>query len=129
MSELESEIQQWLQSTPAFFHPKCRNESPKHAEEHLFDVPWILKRQQRTVQAAYLFTNMLIYRGYLLQEFSRHPVGKNYTEPFGDKVRKCVDNAVSMIELSSEFGVDLLKYNGTFWVRHLKTKSSNLNAD
>ncbi|VUC20480.1 unnamed protein product [Clonostachys rosea] len=112
--ELEREMSDWLETTPKFFHPM--ESSTDDAQEQLFDVPWILKRQQRTVQAAFYFTNMLIYRGYLLWDFLRQEPSQFHSEPPTERVIKCVDSALSMIRLSANFEVDEGKYNGTFWI-------------
>ncbi|KAL3450218.1 hypothetical protein BJX65DRAFT_305672 [Aspergillus insuetus] len=110
---LESELQQWLEDTPRFFHPRG---SPECSEEDRFyAIPWILKRQQRTVQAAYFFANMLIYRGYLLQEFLYESPGRACAGPVSERVKKCVDNATAMLALAAQFRGDERKYNGTFW--------------
>ncbi|TXB96102.1 hypothetical protein FocTR4_00016579 [Fusarium oxysporum f. sp. cubense] len=118
VSDLEEELQQWLQNAPRFFHP----DRPSHDEEGYYDVPWILKRQQRTVQSAYFFANMLIYRGYLLQEFRRQEPNESPVEPPSDRARRCADNALAMIKLAADFGVAESRYNGTFWVSQTATK-------
>ncbi|PCD25283.1 hypothetical protein AU210_014390 [Fusarium oxysporum f. sp. radicis-cucumerinum] len=112
VSDLEEELQQWLQNAPRFFHP----DRPSHDEEGYYDVPWILKRQKRTVQSAYFFANMLIYRGYLLQEFRRQEPNESPVEPPSDRARRCADNALAMIKLAADFGVAESRYNGTFWI-------------
>ncbi|WKT52396.1 hypothetical protein QSH57_002910 [Fusarium oxysporum f. sp. vasinfectum] len=112
VSDLEEELQQWLQNAPRFVHP----DRPSHDEEGYYDVPWILKRQQRTVQSAYFFANMLIYRGYLLQEFRRQEPNESPVEPPSDRARRCADNALAMIKLAADFGVAESRYNGTFWI-------------
>lgn len=109
VADLEEELKQWLLITPGFFHP--RNSSQSDDDPMFYDMPWILKRQQRTVHSAFHFANMLIYRGYLLQEF----LHQDPRSP--ERVRKCVDNAMQMLKLAGEFGVDEWGYNGTFWVR------------
>ncbi|KAH8589542.1 fungal-specific transcription factor domain-containing protein [Bisporella sp. PMI_857] len=108
VNDLEEEIQQWLIITPQFFHPG--DSSPARSDPIFYDLPWILKRQQRTVQSAFFFANMLIYRGYLLQEF----INQNPRSP--DRVQKCVKNAMAMLSLAGEFGVEESGYNGTFWI-------------
>ncbi|KAM0081730.1 hypothetical protein ACKRZS_006057 [Fusarium odoratissimum] len=112
VSDLEEELQQWLQNAPRFFHP----DRPSHDEEGYYDIPWILKRQQRTVQSAYFFANMLIYRGCLLQEFRRQEPNESPVEPPSDRARRCADNALAMIKLAADFGVAESRYNGTFWI-------------
>ncbi|KAL6416225.1 hypothetical protein AUP68_00440 [Ilyonectria robusta] len=114
ISELESELQRWLQTTPDFFHPKTG--SLPRQEEQYYDTPWILKRQQRTVQVAFFFAKMLIYRGPLLRDFRRQEPNKPPTDPLSDNAKKCAESALAMVALASEFGVDDGKYNGTFWI-------------
>ncbi|KAH8663792.1 fungal-specific transcription factor domain-containing protein [Ilyonectria robusta] len=114
ISELESELQRWLQTTPDFFHPKTG--SLPRQEEQYYDTPWILKRQQPTVQAAFFFAKMLIYRGPLLRDFRRQEPNKPPTDPLSDNAKKCAESALAMVALASEFGVDDGKYNGIFWI-------------
>ncbi|KAL6365722.1 hypothetical protein LRP88_01723 [Fusarium phalaenopsidis] len=114
MSELEAELQQWLQTTPEFFHPRA--EPLPCGQEQYYDIPWILKRQQRTVQAAFFFARMLIYRGSLLRDFRHQELNKPPSDPLSDSAKKCAESALAMVTLAAEFGVDDGKYNGTFWI-------------
>lgn len=114
VEDLESDLKLWLHSTPSFFNPF--NDESAHGEEQFYDIPWILKRQQRTVKAAFFFANMLIYRGHLLREFRCQEPSTPHSNPLSARVEKCVDNALSMIALAADFGIDECRYNGTFWV-------------
>lgn len=114
IEKLECELQQWLEQTPAFFHPKRRNQP---APDPLFyDVPWIFQRQQRTIQGAFFFANMLLYRGFLLREFLQQAPNTPRSGVCSERVKKCVDNAMAMVALAAEFGAEEYKYNSTFWV-------------
>ncbi|KAJ3525752.1 hypothetical protein NM208_g11505 [Fusarium decemcellulare] len=114
VAELETEIKQWLQETPDFFHPQPQKQRMA-VEQTFYDVPWIFRRQQKTVQAAFHFANMLIYRGTLLQEFLHQAPSTPRPGPSSERVQACVDSALAMVILASDFGVDECKYNATFW--------------
>lgn len=60
---------------------------------------------------------MLIYRGYLLSAFHCQEPSKPPSSPLSSRARLCVENAMSMIALAADFGLDEGRYNGTFWVR------------
>lgn len=113
MGALELELRQWLSQTPPFFHPKPESEA---AEPLFYDVPWKFKRQQRTIQGAFFFANMLLYRGYLLREFLQQVPDTPRRGPCPARVAKCVENAMAMLALAAEFGAEDLHYNSTFWV-------------
>lgn len=119
VNELESELHSWLQETPKFFHPH-QDTATAAEEEDFYDVPWLLKRQQRTVRAAYFFASMLIYRGYLLREFVHQAPSTPRSSPSSERVKSCVDNAISMVVLAADFGAEECKYNAAFWVRILR---------
>lgn len=128
VSSLEVDLQNWLEDTPNFFHPG-HDHSSASPESSFYDVPWIVKRQQHTIHSAYHFANMLVYRGYLLREFLERPRRGPKTSETADRIKKCVDSAVAMVNLAcAEFDVDEGRYNGTFWVggqrslRHLNTR-------
>lgn len=115
---LEAELQEWLRVTPEFFHPK--GECASNRDDTFYDVPWIFRRQQRTIQGAFYFANMLLYRGYLLREFLQQSPNTPRTDNCPLQVQKCVDNAMNMIQLAAGFGAEESGYNSTFWVsRHL----------
>ncbi|KAF4994517.1 hypothetical protein FDECE_13091 [Fusarium decemcellulare] len=103
VSELETEIKQWLHETPEFFHPQPQKQRMT-VEQTFYDVPWIFRRQQKTVQAAFYFANMLIYRGTLLQEFLHQAPSTPRPGPSSERVQACVDSALAMIILASDFG-------------------------
>ncbi|KAK7214668.1 hypothetical protein V2G26_002671 [Clonostachys chloroleuca] len=50
---LEKELADWLGDVPEFFHP-VQNELSSR-EQGFYDVPWIFRRQQRTIRAAFFF--------------------------------------------------------------------------
>jgi hypothetical protein len=114
VSGLETELLDWLNDVPEFFHP-IQNEMSSR-EQAFYNVPWVFQRQQRTIRAAYFFANMLIYRDFLLREFLQQAPSTLRSGQCPERVRKCVDNAMAMLMLAAEFGVDEFKYNATFWV-------------
>ncbi|CAG9996839.1 unnamed protein product [Clonostachys byssicola] len=111
---LEKELIDWLGDVPEFFHP-VQNELSSR-EQGFYDVPWIFRRQQRTIRAAFFFANMLIYRHFLLREFLQQAPSTPRSGQCPERVRKCVENAMAMIALAADFGVDEFKYNATFWM-------------
>ncbi|CAI6090618.1 unnamed protein product [Clonostachys chloroleuca] len=111
---LEEELADWLGDVPEFFHP-VQNELSSR-EQGFYDVPWIFRRQQRTIRAAFFFANMLIYRHFLLREFLQQAPSTPRSGQCPERVRKCVDNAMAMIALAADFGTDEFKYNATFWM-------------
>ncbi|CAG8214639.1 unnamed protein product [Penicillium olsonii] len=111
---LESELHSWLASTPTFFNPLY--DGSNRDESLFYDIPWILKRQQRTVKAAFFFANMLIYRGHVLREFRCQEPSTPHSSPLSARAEKCADNALSMIALAADFGINECRYNGTFWI-------------
>ncbi|KAF9772945.1 hypothetical protein IL306_009310 [Fusarium sp. DS 682] len=113
VARLENELHDWVNRTPKFFHLLHRR--AEGFEEGFYEVPWILRRQQRTVHATFYFANMLLYRGHLLRDFLDHAPSTPQSGPIPDPIAKCVENAKLMVALAKEFGAD--KYNGTFWVR------------
>lgn len=116
IDELENELRQWISDTPSFFHPSY--DSRNEPEQDFYDVPWIFKRQQRTVRSAFHFTSMLIYRGSLLREFLSHaPSTPQYVEPISTHVTKCVESAWAMASIAADIADDRT-YNGVFWVRN-----------
>ncbi|RTE76482.1 hypothetical protein BHE90_009061 [Fusarium euwallaceae] len=110
---LEKEMDDWLQATPQFFHPN--RDADTLPQSDFYDVPWTLQRQQRTVQAAFYFNQMLIYRGYLLGEFLRQSANIPLTDRHFERIRACVDSALATVMLTSSFGTDQSKYNAAFW--------------
>ncbi|CAG9938534.1 unnamed protein product [Clonostachys rosea f. rosea IK726] len=114
VSGLEQELLDWLSDVPEFFHPDQNEMSSR--EQAFYDVPWIFRRQQRTIRAAFFFANMLIYRDFLLREFLQQAPSTPRSGQCPERVRKCVDNAMAMLMLAAEFGVDEFKYNATFWM-------------
>jgi hypothetical protein len=72
------------------------------------------QRQQRTIRSAYYFTNMLLYRGFLLHDFMTRVPGLPVSVP-SELGQKCRDAAISMAEFASEFANDDT-YNPVFWV-------------
>lgn len=110
LRQIEQDLKQWYRETPTFFHPR-HNNSPDD-NDTFYDVSWIFQRQQRTVRVACLFTKMLMYRGYLLDELlnpARDPLG-----PASDSVRKCVDSAIELASFAAHIGRDAT-YNAVYW--------------
>lgn len=110
LRQLEQDLDQWYRETPSFFHP-LQNGAP-NGNDAFYDVSWVFQRQQRTVRVACLFTKMLMYRGYLLDELlnpARDPLG-----PASEPVRKCVDSAISLASFAAHIGRDAT-YNAVYW--------------
>jgi hypothetical protein len=61
-----------------------------------------VQRQQRTIRSAYYFTNMLLYRGFLLQDFMNRVSDIPTVPAPSELVQKCVDAAISMADLAAE---------------------------
>ena len=118
---LEAELRQWLIETPRFFHEKLANKetSPDAA---FYDVPWIFLRQQRTVQGAFLFANMIIYRRCMLKDLLKQSSHSARHRSCSENVTKCIEYAMEMLSLAAEFGAEESKCNSTFWVcYHVKS--------
>ncbi|KAL3294068.1 fructose-bisphosphate aldolase [Colletotrichum asianum] len=113
VTELEREIDDWLRDTPDFFHPQ--QEQEKGGDQEFYEVSWVLRGQQRTTQAAFLFNKMMIYRGYLLQEFLDQTPSTPSSSSCSGRIRACVDNALAMVSLATNVGADECKYNAAFW--------------
>lgn len=113
--KLEDELQDWLRQTPSFFHPE--KAADKVPDRTFYNIPWIFQRQQRTIRGAYFFANMLLFRGYLLAETLHQSASTARSGPCSGRVKKCVDNAMAMISIASDFGANTCRYNATFWVR------------
>ncbi|CAH0019838.1 unnamed protein product [Clonostachys rhizophaga] len=110
---LKKELADWLSDVPEFFQPD-QNELNSR-EQGFYDVPWIFRRQQRTIRAAFFFANMLIYRHFLLKEFLQQAPNTPRSGQCPVRVRKCVENAMAMVVLAADFGADEFRYNSTFW--------------
>ncbi|KAF4865652.1 Activator of stress genes 1 [Colletotrichum siamense] len=113
VTKLEQEIDDWLRDTPDFFHP--RKEKERGGDQEFYEVSWVLRRQQRTTQAAFLFSKMMIYRGYLLREFLDQTPSTPSSSSCSGRIRACVDNALAMVSLATNVGADECKYNAAFW--------------
>ncbi|KAE8407469.1 hypothetical protein BDV37DRAFT_280001 [Aspergillus pseudonomiae] len=112
VSQIEAQLSQWLDETPGFFNPQ--EQFGQKESEVFYDVPWIFKRQQRTIRAAFSFTCMQLYRGYLLDEFLQanfHDRPALTPEP---PVRKCIQAALQMALFAAEIKEDAT-YNSVFW--------------
>ena len=79
-------------------------------------------RQQKTIRAVFHYTNMLLYRGYLLQEILqkaniRSP--KHATQALQplEAARKCLNSALKIAEFAVGVGSDH-SYNAVYWVRY-----------
>jgi hypothetical protein len=80
----------------------------------LFEVPWTFKRQQRTVRMTYHFTQMLMYRGSLLNDFLCTAARTSRQSPPSASVQKCVDAAIHMATFAAKIAEDS-SYNAVFW--------------
>ncbi|OGM47466.1 hypothetical protein ABOM_002628 [Aspergillus bombycis] len=112
VSQIEVQLSQWLDETPGFFNPE--KQSDQKESEVFYDVPWIFKRQQRTIRAAFFFTSMQLYRGYLLDEFLQanfHDRPALTPEP---PIQKCIQAALQMAFFAAEIKDDVT-YNSVFW--------------
>ncbi|ETS83939.1 hypothetical protein PFICI_05815 [Pestalotiopsis fici W106-1] len=113
ITQLEGELDKWLQDTPSFFHP--RGDSREAGDQEFYDLPWIFRRQRRTIRSAFHFTKMLIYRGTLLQEFLHHiPSTPPFKEPGSKYIQHCADNAWEMANIAADIADDDT-YNSVYW--------------
>ncbi|KAI9159136.1 fructose-bisphosphate aldolase [Paramyrothecium foliicola] len=116
---LEKEINQWLLDTPDLFHPSHHGPLgsltvPATKMPAFYDLPWIFKRQQRTIQSAFYFTNMLIYRTHLLKEFLNQVPSTPLPRPSSKIIKKCMNNALAMARIAAEIAEDI-SYNSVYW--------------
>lgn len=72
-------------------------------------------RQQRTVRAAYNFTTILLYRGYLLDEFLQPNVPRRRIPSSKPGVEKCVEAALRLASFAADIETDET-YNSVYWV-------------
>ncbi|KAL4885513.1 hypothetical protein BJY04DRAFT_214311 [Aspergillus karnatakaensis] len=112
---IERGIETWLQETASFFHPTDEHENERDGHMAFCDIPWILKRQQRTVRAAFHFTTILLYRGYLLDEFLQRNVPRPQPSSCSPAVERCVKAALRLAEFAAEIDTDT-SYNPVYWV-------------
>ncbi|KAJ3529927.1 hypothetical protein NM208_g9546 [Fusarium decemcellulare] len=107
----EAKIADWERETPDFFHS-----DQSKVQGAFYSVPWLFKRQQRTVRSAYYLTQMLLYRGSLLHDFTKKTPNSllSATPQLSAYSRKCRDAAMSMAELAAEFTRDNT-CNPSFW--------------
>lgn len=73
-------------------------------------------RQQRTVRAAFNFTTILLYRGYLLDEFLQPNVPRGGIPPTSPAVGKCVEAALRLASFAADIETDET-YNSAYWAR------------
>ncbi|KAF3384126.1 hypothetical protein DPV78_012903 [Talaromyces pinophilus] len=104
----EIQLQQWLQDTPSFFHPDSHSESFSY-----FHVD-CRGSQQRTIRAAFYFTSMLLYRGFLLDEFLEANTNDQLRQSPGPIALKCVEAAVHIESFAGKIKDDST-YNAVFW--------------
>ncbi|KJK64058.1 specific transcription factor domain protein [Aspergillus parasiticus SU-1] len=111
-SEIEVQLSKWLNETPGFLNPE--EQSGQKESEVFYDIPWILKRQQRTIRAAFYFTSMQLYRGYLLDEFLQANFHDRLSLTPAPPVQKCIHAALQMAMFAAEIKEDVT-YNSVFW--------------
>ncbi|KAE8138610.1 fungal-specific transcription factor domain-containing protein [Aspergillus pseudotamarii] len=112
VSQIEAQLSNWSEETPGFFNPE--EQSDQKESEVFYDVPWIFKRQQRTIRAAFFFTFMQLYRGYLLDEFLQANFHDRSALAPAPQVQKCIQAALQMALLAAEIKEDVT-YNAVFW--------------
>ncbi|KAE8370646.1 fungal-specific transcription factor domain-containing protein [Aspergillus caelatus] len=112
VSQIEAQLSNWLEETPGFFNPE--EQSGRKESEVFYDVPWIFKRQQRTIRAAFFFTSMQLYRGYLLDEFLQANFHDRPALTPAPPVQKCIQAALQMALFAAEIKEDVT-YNAVFW--------------
>ncbi|OJI98092.1 hypothetical protein ASPVEDRAFT_79758 [Aspergillus versicolor CBS 583.65] len=115
VNDIEHDLQIWLEETPSFFHPKGNDGSEAGGYLAFFEIPWIFKRQQRTVRAAFNFTTILLYRGYLLDEFLQPNVPRRGIPSSKPAVEKCVEAALRLASFAADIETDET-YNSVYWV-------------
>ncbi|KAL4867321.1 hypothetical protein BDV12DRAFT_186734 [Aspergillus spectabilis] len=113
--EIEQHLKDWLQDTPSFFHRADEHETENIGDMIFCDIPWIFRRQKRTVRAAFHFTTVLLYRGYLLDELLQRNVPRQQALSCSPAVRKCVQAALRLAEFAAEIETDET-YNPVYWV-------------
>ena len=79
-------------------------------------------RQQKTVRNVFHFANMLLYRGYLLQEILQRPPPTSpqniaQAQQPSEASHKCVYSALKIAQFAGEISEDK-SYNAVYWVRH-----------
>ncbi|KAB8207882.1 fungal-specific transcription factor domain-containing protein [Aspergillus parasiticus] len=111
-SEIEVQLSKWLNETPGFLNPE--EQSGQKESEVFYDIPWIFKRQQRTIRAAFYFTSMQLYRGYLLDEFLQANFHDRLSLTPAPPVQKCIHAALQMAMFAAEIKEDVT-YNSVFW--------------
>nr|XP_019050938.1 hypothetical protein I302_01381 [Kwoniella bestiolae CBS 10118]OCF29868.1 hypothetical protein I302_01381 [Kwoniella bestiolae CBS 10118] len=113
--QLEQELDEWQRSIPSFFKP--RTVRIKDSTSQFYMVDHLFERQRRTVEGAYWFIRLLLYRNFLLEEFLSASPGALDALPHRqvpNEVRKCVEAAMAIAEMAAEIKDDT-QYNGTYW--------------
>ncbi|KAJ1710298.1 fungal-specific transcription factor domain-containing protein [Aspergillus flavus] len=111
-SQIEAQLSKWLDETPRFLNPE--EQLGQNESEVFYDVPWIFKRQQRTIRAAFYFTSMQLYRGHLLDEFLQANFHDRLSLTPAPPVRKCIHAALQMALFAADIKEDVT-YNSVFW--------------
>lgn len=111
-SQIEAQLSKWLDETPRFLNPE--EQLGQNESEVFYDVPWIFKRQQRTIRAAFYFTSMQLYRGYLLDEFLQANFHDRLSLTPAPPVQKCIRAALQMALFAADIKEDVT-YNSVFW--------------
>ncbi|KAH7372086.1 fungal-specific transcription factor domain-containing protein [Cadophora sp. MPI-SDFR-AT-0126] len=117
VAELEQDLERWKIETPVFFQPE--SEPHKGQDLPFYNVAWIFQRQQKTIRAAFQYTTVLLYRGYLLQEVLQKatvaPSGEVFqSSQISAQARKCLDAALKTSEFAAQIGDDP-SYNAVYW--------------
>ncbi|KAL4950783.1 fungal-specific transcription factor domain-containing protein [Aspergillus filifer] len=112
--EIENYLQDWLRETPSFFHPSSKQNMESEDDSIFCDVPWIFKRQQRTVQNAFNFNTILLYRGYLLDELLQPTVPRRQPPRSNPAIERCVEAALRLASFAADVEADAT-YNSTYW--------------
>ncbi|KAL4796749.1 fungal-specific transcription factor domain-containing protein [Aspergillus venezuelensis] len=112
--EIENYLKEWLRETPSFFHPQNKQDTEFEDDSLFCDVPWIFKRQQRTVRNAFNFTTILLYRGYLLDEFLQPTVPRRQPPRSNPAIERCVEAALRLASFAADVDADET-YNSTYW--------------
>nr|XP_018260656.1 uncharacterized protein I303_06371 [Kwoniella dejecticola CBS 10117]OBR82814.1 hypothetical protein I303_06371 [Kwoniella dejecticola CBS 10117] len=113
--QLEQELDDWQRSIPSFFRPRAVR--IKDATSQFYLVDHLFERQRRTVEGAYWFIRLLLYRNFLLEEFLFASPGALDALPHRqvpNEFRKCVEAAMAIAEMAAEIKDDT-QYNGTYW--------------
>ncbi|KAL4946641.1 fungal-specific transcription factor domain-containing protein [Aspergillus oleicola] len=113
--DIEQYLKDWLRETPSFFHPSSKPDIEFEDDSIFCDVPWIFKRQQRTVQNTFNFTTILLYRGYLLDESLQPTLPRRQPPRSNPAIERCVEAALRLASFAADVEADET-YNSVYWV-------------